>query len=309
MVTVARVRGSAPREVGARMWVTKDSSRGTIGGGELEFQCQDISRRQLANEVAENAFLRNFPLGSNCGQCCGGVVDVLFESFNAVPASWQLQVTDALAKGHSGYLTTLLSASGENLPTGHKEFTTHDPGFSKTTMVEHMQPAGAAIAIFGAGHVGTALVNVLAQTQYNVVVIDNRPEQLPLDANSNIQPIYQNQPATCISSLAANTACVVMTHSHALDFDICAAMLKRHDLSFYGLIGSQSKRKRFDRLFRQAGLDDAQINRLTCPVGDTTLTSKRPGDIAITIAAQLLRHLEIATQIQQVDTVHAALRY
>jgi xanthine dehydrogenase accessory factor len=309
MVTVARVRGSAPREVGARMWVTKDFIRGTVGGGELEYQCQDISRRLLKSEIADKTFVRNFPLGSNCGQCCGGVVDVLFETFNALPAGWQLQVTDALANGRGGYLTTLLSTSGENQMTGDKTFTAHDPGFSKSAMVEHIQPATAAIAVFGAGHVGTALVNILSQTRYDVLCIDNRPEQLPLEATSNILPVYQKQPETCVSTLAANTACVVMTHSHALDFDVCASMLKRDDLSFYGLIGSQSKRKRFERLFRQAGLDNVQINRLTCPVGDTSVTSKHPGDIAVTVAAQLLRHLEVATQTQQADTTHAALRH
>ncbi|MCR9260688.1 MAG: xanthine dehydrogenase accessory protein XdhC [Pseudomonadaceae bacterium] len=307
MVTVARVRGSAPREVGARMWVTDSTTTGTVGGGELEYQCQAISRRILTDKSAESASLRNFPLGSNCGQCCGGVVDILFEKFSTIPATWQLHATETLAKGDSGFLTTQLSASDDKLSTGHKEFTTLDPGTCKNALVESIQPAVAAIAVFGAGHVGTALVNILSHTQYDVVCIDNRPEQLPLEATSNIQPVYQKQPATYVSSLAANTASVVMTHSHALDFDICAAMLKRDDLSFCGLIGSQSKRKRFDRLFRQAGLTDEQISRLICPVGDTDLTSKRPGEIAITIAAQILRHLEAVSQTQPADTVHAAL--
>lgn len=302
MVTVARVRGSAPREVGARMWVTNDTVRGTIGGGELEYQCQAISKALLNDDNVDNAFVRNFPLGSNCGQCCGGVVDVLFETFNATPFDWQQQVNEALALGQSGYLTTSLSEDA-----GYKIFKKNDPGSSKTTMVEHIQPATAAIAIFGTGHVGTALVNILTQTSYQVICIDNRPQQLPLDASSNIQSTYQKQPATYVNALPANAACVVMTHSHALDFDICASMLKRDDLSFYGLIGSQSKRQRFNRLFRQAELDEVQINRLTCPVGDTAVTSKRPGDIAITIAAQLLRHLEAAAQTNQSDTTHAAL--
>ena len=305
MVTVARVRGSAPREVGARMWITEDAITGTIGGGELEYQCQAISKKLISgttNDTVDRAFVRNFPLGSNCGQCCGGVVDILFETFKATPFTWQQQVHDALALGQSGFLTTDL---GKN--AGQKAFKTSDPGLSKSTMVERIQPATAAIAIFGTGHVGTALVNILSQTSYQVVCIDNRPEQLPLDASSNIQSIYQKQPATYVDALPANTACVVMTHSHALDFDICASMLKRDDLSFCGLIGSQSKRQRFNRLFRQAGLDDVQINRLTCPVGDTSVTSKRPGEIAITIAAQLLRHIEAATQTNHLDTTHAAL--
>ncbi|XOV85133.1 MAG: xanthine dehydrogenase accessory protein XdhC [bacterium] len=302
MVTVARVRGSAPREAGAKMWITDNVTTGTIGGGELEYQCQHIARDLLNGSSQFTAKVQNFPLGSNCGQCCGGVVDVLFESFSAQPATWQIQSAQALANGHGGYLTTIFRGK-----TPLKSFSNLEPGTSRDKLVERIMPSTTDIAVFGAGHVGSALVRILEQSSYQVVCIDSRPELLPLNAAANIQPSYQRQPATVVPTLAANTACVVMTHSHALDFDICASLLKRSDLSFYGLIGSRSKRQRFTRLFRQAGLNETQISRLTCPVGDTQINSKRPGDIAITIAAQILRQLETAQQTHPTDVSDAAL--
>ncbi|MDZ7768728.1 MAG: XdhC family protein [Woeseiaceae bacterium] len=79
LVTVAGVRGSAPREVGASMLVMEAEASGTVGGGELEYQCLKIAARLLGVDADDAGFLRRFPLGPNCGQCCGGVVDVLFE--------------------------------------------------------------------------------------------------------------------------------------------------------------------------------------------------------------------------------------
>ena len=52
IVTVAGVRGSAPREVGAKMLVTAKSSIGTIGGGQLEYQCTRIAVDRLLRDGA-----------------------------------------------------------------------------------------------------------------------------------------------------------------------------------------------------------------------------------------------------------------
>ena len=74
LVTVAGIRGSAPREIGAKMIVTAAASIGTIGGGQLEYQSTRVAVGMLDDERTS---LRSFPLGSSMGQCCGGVVDVL----------------------------------------------------------------------------------------------------------------------------------------------------------------------------------------------------------------------------------------
>ena len=79
LVTVAGIRGSAPRETGAKMIVTARETIGTIGGGQLEHQCTRIAVDRLDGD--ESPELRRFPLGSSMGQCCGGVVDVLIWRF------------------------------------------------------------------------------------------------------------------------------------------------------------------------------------------------------------------------------------
>jgi xanthine dehydrogenase accessory factor len=78
LVTVLRVRGSAPREAGAKLVVSADGLVGTIGGGNLEFQCESVARALLAGG-ADGVSTRDFPLGPALGQCCGGHVTVLFE--------------------------------------------------------------------------------------------------------------------------------------------------------------------------------------------------------------------------------------
>ena len=75
VVTVAGVRGSAPREIGAKMIVTARETIGTIGGGQLEYQCTRIACEQLQKKHDDGQRLqRRFPLGTNCGQCCRGIV-------------------------------------------------------------------------------------------------------------------------------------------------------------------------------------------------------------------------------------------
>ena len=90
VVTVAGVRGSAPREIGAKMIVTDNETLGTIGGGQLEYQCARIAVQQMQQKdsYAAARLQRRFPLGTNCGQCCGGVVDVLFERVAFESDAW-----------------------------------------------------------------------------------------------------------------------------------------------------------------------------------------------------------------------------
>ena len=90
VVTVAGVRGSAPREIGAKMIVTGSETIGTIGGGQLEYQCTRIAFDQLRHQrgYADERLRRRFPLGSNCGQCCGGVVDIMFERIALLAGGW-----------------------------------------------------------------------------------------------------------------------------------------------------------------------------------------------------------------------------
>jgi xanthine dehydrogenase accessory factor len=98
--------------------------------------------------------------------------------------------------------------------------------------------------------------------------------------------------------MPAGSYYLVMTHSHALDLEICEQILRRQDVAYCGLIGSLSKRRRFERLLRKQGITDAMLEKLTCPIGVPGIPGKRPQEIAIAVAAELL-------QIQAAVTKHA----
>jgi xanthine dehydrogenase accessory factor len=228
LVTVLTAKGSTPREAGAKMVVSADGMAGTIGGGNLEYQCEAAARGLLA-AGAEGPSTRDFPLGPALGQCCGGHVTVLFEV---------------------------------------------------------LRPPRLHLGLFGAGHVGKALVKLLADLPCRVSWIDARPEALPANLPPNVVPVRVAQPAQAIAALPPGSFVLVMTHDHALDFEIVAAALSRPDLSAVGLIGSATKRARFvGRLARQ-GIDTA---RLICPIGVPGIEGKEPAVVAVSVAAQILQ--------------------
>ena len=94
-----------------------------------------------------------------------------------------------------------------------------------------------------------------------------------------------------VEAAPAGAAFLVLTHSHALDFEICAAVLQRGDFAYLGLIGSRTKRAQFERGFRDLGIAQERIARLVCPIGGGRIRDKRPAVIAALVAAELLHAL------------------
>lgn len=312
LVTVAGVRGSAPREVGAAMLVTARDTRGTIGGGELEYQCTQIAARLLRDEA--DSCLRRFPLGSNCGQCCGGVVDVLFEPLA------DIGVLDALRAERQArrpaVLATTLDADGrprKSLLTGDRTLAgtgvddailvhakdaqkrqgawrVDTPGRdARFLLLEPVQEPAFHIAVFGAGHVGSALVQLLSGLDCRLRWIDSRRDIFPPRLPGNVQAIATDDPEREVAALPAGSWFLVMTHSHALDQAVVGAVLRRGDAAYCGLIGSRTKRRRFETRLKQAGLRNEQLARLTCPIGISGVTGKAPREIAIATAAEILK--------------------
>ena len=85
---------------------------------------------------------------------------------------------------------------------------------------------------------------------------------------------------------------LVMTHSHAIDFDICDRILRRQDAQYCGLIGSRSKKRRFEKRYRQQGMPQEMLDALTCPIGVGGISGKKPAEIAIAAAAEVLQAYE-----------------
>jgi xanthine dehydrogenase accessory factor len=144
------------------------------------------------------------------------------------------------------------------------------------------------IAVFGAGHVGAAVVSLLSGLDCNIRWIDSRRDIFRAPPR-NVRTIETGEPALEVAAMPPSSYYLVMTHSHPLDFDICDRILRRGDAAYCGLIGSLTKRRRFEKRFRQQGLSQSAIERLVCPIGVTGISGKKPAEIAIAVAAEILR--------------------
>ncbi len=324
LVTVAAVRGSAPREPGAKMVVTREHIAETIGGGNLELAAIERARELLDARSAPGAQLVRYPLGPGFRQCCGGVATLLFERIEANEASWVARLADVERAGRPGVVITgaegrcggrklIVSATGcegtlgdTGLDEGALGFARRllagelenaepqlqaigSPGSGNLVLIELARPCNFDIVLFGAGHVGRALVSVLANVDCRVTWVDPRPEQFPSEVPGNVRVIATAAPEEEVDRVPSGAFFLVMTHSHALDFELCERVLKRGDFRYLGLIGSAPKRNRFLKYLKIEGVSEPALARLTCPIGVPGIVGKQPSAIAIAVAAELLQ--------------------
>jgi xanthine dehydrogenase accessory factor len=146
------------------------------------------------------------------------------------------------------------------------------------------------VLLFGAGHVGKALARALAALPLRLRWVDGRAGEFPDPPLAGPEVVVTERPLAEIRAAPAGSAYVVMTHSHGLDFELCEAVLQRDDFAYLGLIGSRTKRARFERGWRELGLSEQQMARLVCPIGGQ-LRDKRPAVIAALVAAEILHAL------------------
>jgi len=312
LVTVAGIRGSAPREMGAKMIVTSSETIGTIGGGQLEFQSARIAVEMLNDR---DSALRSFPLGSSMGQCCGGVVEILFEPLADGMPAWLRDLGALHGQREPAVIATRISRTNpakmivtadqifgtdggkadDGLAARARRILADDPATTRDIQ-EFYEPIVASdlnIAVFGAGHVGTAVVNTLSGLDCNIRWVDSRSKmfhQVP----ANVRAIDAPDPALEVAAMPMDSFYLVMTHSHAMDFDICDRILRRQDARYCGLIGSLSKRRRFEKRYRQQGMPQAVIDQLICPIGVDGISGKKPAEIAVATAAEVLKIRERA---------------
>ncbi len=162
-------------------------------------------------------------------------------------------------------------------------------GGHASLLFEPMQPESDTLMLFGAGHVGKALVSVLADLPFRVRWIDERAAEFPAEVPANVRIEVTDHPVEQVNTAPAGAFFLVTTHSHALDFRVTEAVLRRGDFAYAGLIGSRTKRARFEKGFRKLGVDSSP---LVCPIGIDGITGKHPKTIAVAVAAQLLQVAE-----------------
>jgi xanthine dehydrogenase accessory factor len=146
------------------------------------------------------------------------------------------------------------------------------------------------VLIFGAGHTGKALARSLALLPLAVSLIDDRPGQFD-DVPATISCLHLDDPETAISAARPGSAFVVLSHSHALDYRLTETALLRGDAAYIGMIGSATKRARFEASFRRRHPRSKALTQLTCPIGGSDVHDKRPEVIAALTSAELVRCL------------------
>jgi xanthine dehydrogenase accessory factor len=319
-VALASVLGSAPRETGASMLVGAKSLRGSIGGGNLEFRATEIARAMLRQGPAWQ--VTSFPLGPALGQCCGGFVELWFERIDADQRA-ALATFDTVRNSTASdcFLATMatsdqaprraLLAQGESCAFGDPALDAwvreeaaamqdEEPTCARlarsegwTLLLERVDAVATPLYIFGAGHVGRALVSVLCGLPFQVTWVDGRENVFPEKLPANVTAHACIDPLPLVNDAPAGACFLVLTHSHALDYEICREILRRDSFSFAGLIGSHTKGARFAHRLARDAIAAERVGRLVCPIGIAGIAAKQPEAIAVAVVAQLLRLREL----------------
>lgn len=176
-------------------------------------------------------------------------------------------------------------------------------GGAVSVLLEYFPEPANKITIFGMGHVATNLVNVLGNMQAKISWVDSR-ENLAQDHNikglpSNVTPLLYESMLEHIDHMSHNEIALVMTHDHALDYQLVEALLDRKDCRFIGLIGSKTKALRFKKRLVSASFSQAEIDSVHCPVGLNEITGKKPFEIAISIAGQIIQITQTKTETKK----------
>lgn len=318
LVTVAEIQGSTPRESGARMVYTSAGQYDTIGGGHLEWRAAQIARAMLAADPAQlpaQRRLERIALGPSLGQCCGGVVFLVFERIDAEAGATITALQAQWARGidlwralplDNAEPAHLVDMDGELCPLdspdrglhaslfrdARKTYVTRD-AHGRRWLLDLCRAHQPQVVLFGAGHVGAAIVRVLQTLPCRVLWVDEREDMFPAGLPPQVTVEATDVPNAAVDMAEPGAYYLVMTHSHPLDQQLTERILKRADIGWFGLIGSNTKRRQFEHRLVERGITQEQLNRMTCPIGIPGIYGKEPASIALAVAAQLMQLWEL----------------
>ena len=287
LISVVQVKGSAPRDEGARMWVDAHKAWNTIGGGHLELQAIELARQMLA-QAGPRAQVRHYALGPSLGQCCGGAVWLAFEYFQPGDLGWCEDVQAHIAQGRKAMRKVNLSSGSSRLdflgeaPTDAPLGSSWDEASGMLTDV--VGGHTLQVVVCGAGHVGKAIVQLLGTLPVSVFWLDPRDDAWPDSIPDNVTLVQGD--AADVVDCPDDAYWLVLTHSHALDLEIIQNVFRHKPFCFLGLIGSKTKNARFrSQLSRR--FPQELVDRMVCPIGLVQTSSKLPAVIAVSVVAQL----------------------
>lgn len=304
LCTILASSGSSPRGAGARMAVFSDGTTlGTVGGGAVE----KIAAQQALTALSTGASsLRAFDLSPNqindIGMICGGAVTVYYQVFSPQdePAVKTLQKwLSVLEQEQAAWLLLALCEekvsefciyTEQELPEERRALFTAKAQLSGADPLYYTEPISrpGQVYIFGGGHVGTALVPVLSAVDFRVTVFDDRPDFAVKEHYPQAVRVLYGSFENLGLTLSADDCAVIMTPGHQADLSVLKQVL-RTDAGYIGCIGSKKKIERTNEALRQAGFTDADIARIHSPIG-LDILAETPAEIAVSIAAELIRH-------------------
>jgi xanthine dehydrogenase accessory factor len=315
LISVVASQGSVPRAAGAKMLVTANAQFDTIGGGHLEYRAIASARSMLAQvgtaHISQTPQMQRLALGPSLGQCCGGVVHLLFEPvgpaqqahFAQLLQRWQQRQTCWRWVGLDSYETTLLeNLDNLQFPDYQTDLAcqilaTPNSSNGARHMLDTLRPGSAHLMLFGAGHVARQVVWALAHLPCHIDWVDVRADYFPASVPANVTLHYCDDPETLVEQASNQVSFLVMTHHHALDQSIVEAVLRRSAFTWLGLIGSATKRAQFERRLSQRGIAADKLAQMVCPIGIAGMNSKLPAVIAASVCAQLLQVWHAAGQL------------
>ena len=296
--------GSSPRGAGAKMAVFSDGSTlGTVGGGAVE----QIAAKQAMDALQSGcSSLCAFDLSPDqihsIGMVCGGAVTVYYQYLS--PEDQKTVQTlqkwhDALTQERGAWLYMELSGPGvsefsvffdSELPEDRSYLFTAKALFTGSDPCIYTEPISrpGRVWIFGGGHIGTALVPVLASVDFRVCVYDDRPEFAVQERYPAASSVVCGDFENIGIDLSADDCAVIMTPGHQADLSVLTQVL-RTDAGYIGCIGSKKKVEHTNEVLRKAGFSDADLARIHSPIG-LKIYAETPAEIAVSIAAELIRH-------------------
>ena len=256
LVRVQSTEGSAPRDAGAWMAVFTDSLLGTIGGGHLEHQAIERARELLALQPSKSGL----------------------EQGAAAPELMRMALGPSLGQCCGGVVHLSLQRVNAQ---------------DTATLREQLDTPRMPVALFGGGHVGHALAELLARLPVALHWIDSREGIFPDALPAHVVCEHSEPVQGAVASLVPGSRVLIMSFSHAEDLDVLALCLTRQrqrgDLPYIGLIGSQTKWASFRHRLEARGFTTEELAHVTCPIGVPGIEGKEPEVIAVAVAAQLLQ--------------------
>lgn len=286
LCTVTDARGSVPRGPGARMAVLSDGiSLGTVGGGAVELQAQQDARAMLTDGAGTGPRIYDLGAGGQTGMVCGGVVTICFTQIDAGAQADLGKWAELLESRRPGVL--LLG------PDGCLRVLEQDgqaaSGADASIYREDIGGEGV-VYLFGAGHVGRALVPVLTGLEFPVVVYDERPEAVRPEDFPTALAVVQGEFSDLSAHIHLTAAdyAVVMTPGHCADLAVVRQVLAWGP-SYVGCMGSRKKRAFLRTALAEAGFASEQIDAVHLPIG-LEIGARTPAEIAVSVAAELIAH-------------------